>query len=88
MLIEDEVDSDQILPSINDLALNTMDKLKEDTILERKVHAIRRDDIELGLVECKGYEPNKAKWMDRFRVGELYLHLCIYGTNCFLNGEV
>ena len=50
MLIEDEEGLDHILWSIDDLAPNTMDELKEDTILEKKVHAIRRGEIELWLV--------------------------------------
>ena len=45
MLIEDEVGSYQILPSIDDLPPNIMDECKEDTILEKKVHAIRRCEI-------------------------------------------
>lgn len=33
MLTKDEVGSDQIFPSIDELAPNTMDKLKKDSIL-------------------------------------------------------
>lgn len=88
MLIEDEGGSNQILPSIEDLAPNTMDELKEDTILENKDHAIRRGEIELWLVGLKGYKLNKAKWMDRSRVRKLYPHLRIYGIKCSLIREV
>ena len=54
MLIEDEASSDQILPSIDDLTPNTMDELKVDTMLEKKVHDTRRGDTKLWLVEFKG----------------------------------
>ena len=54
MLIEDEVGSNHILPSLDDLAPNTMDELKEDSILQKKVYATRRDEIELRLVRLKG----------------------------------
>jgi len=88
ILTKDELDSDHILPSIDELAPNTMDELKEDSILQKKVHAIRRCEIELWLVGLKGKKPNKAKWMDRSRVWDLYPHLCICGTKCFFIGEV
>ena len=80
MLTKDEVGLDQILPSIDDLASNTMDELKEDTILEKKVHAIRRGEIELWLVGLKRQKPIRSKWMDRYRVKELYSHLYICRT--------
>lgn len=60
MLTKDEAGLDQILPSIDDLAPNTMDEPKEDTILENKVHAKWKDEIELWLVGLKGYNPNRA----------------------------
>ena len=88
MLTEDEVGSYLILPSIDDLAINTMDELKEDIILEKKVHGIRRGETKLCLVGLKGKKPNKFKWMDKSRVGELHPHLCIYGTKCFSIWEV
>ena len=44
MLTEDEVGSDQILSSIDDLVHNTMDELKEETILQKKVHATKRGE--------------------------------------------
>jgi len=54
MLTEDKAGLDHILPSIDDLAPNTMDEIKEDTILQKKVHAIRRDEIDLWLIGLKG----------------------------------
>jgi len=84
MLTEDEASLDQILPSLDDLAHNTMDELKEDSILQNKVHAIRRDEIGLWLVGLKGKKPYKSKWMDKSRFGELYPHLCICGTKYLL----
>ena len=53
MLIEDKAGLDQILPSIDDLAPNTMDELKEDTILQKKVHITRRGATQLCLVGLK-----------------------------------
>jgi len=54
MLIEDEAGLDQILPYIGNLAFDTMDELKEDTLLKNKIHATRRGEIELWLVGLKG----------------------------------
>jgi len=88
MLTKDEVGSNQILPSLDDVAPNTMDELKEDSILQKKVCAIRRVEIELWLVVLKGQKPNKSKWMENSKVGELYPHLCIYGTKYLLIREV
>jgi len=53
MLIEDEGSLDQIFPSLDDLAPNTMDELKEDSILQKKVQVTRRGQIELWLVGLK-----------------------------------
>jgi len=86
ILIEYEVGLDHILPSLDDLAPNTMDELKEDSILQNKIGATRRDDTELYLVGLKGQKPNKTKWMDRSRVAKLYPHLCICGTKYFSIG--
>ena len=54
MLIEDEASLDQIFPFLDDLAPNTMDELKEDSILQNKVPNTRRGEIELWLVGLKG----------------------------------
>jgi len=54
MLTKDEVGSDQIISSIDDLAPNTMDGLKEDTILHKKVRATRKNVVEMWLVGLKG----------------------------------
>jgi len=54
ILIEDEASPNQILPSIDGLASKTMYELKEDTILEKNIHATRRGEIELWLVGLKG----------------------------------
>jgi len=54
MLKKDEAGLDLIFPSLDDIAPNTMDELKEDSILQNKVHAIRRGEIEMWLVGLKG----------------------------------
>jgi len=88
MLTKDEAGSDPILLSLNELAPNTIDELKEDSILQNKVRAIRRGEIKLWLVGLKGKKINKSKWMDKSKVRELYPHLCFYGTKCFPIREV
>jgi len=88
MLTKDEAGLDQVLPSLDDLAPNTMDEFKEDSILQKKVRATRRGETELWLIGFKVKKPNKAKWMEKSRVGESYPHLCIYGNKCFSIREV
>jgi len=87
MMTEDEASLDQIFPSLNDLTPNTMDELKEDSILQKKVYVTRKGEIELWLVGLKGKKPNKARWMGNPRVGELYPYLSIFGTKCLLLRE-
>jgi len=53
MLTKDEVGSNHILPSLNDLDSNTMDELKEDSILQKKVCATRRHETKLRLAGLK-----------------------------------
>jgi len=54
MLSANEVGIDQILPSFDDLASHNMDELKEDSMLQNKVHATRRGETKLWLVGLKG----------------------------------
>lgn len=48
-------------PSLYDLAPDTMDELKEDSILQKNICATKRGDTESWLVGLKGYKPNKSK---------------------------
>jgi len=54
MLTKDEVGTNYILLSLDELVPNTIDELKEDSILQKKVRAIRRDETKLWLVGLKG----------------------------------
>jgi len=88
MLTKYEAYSDQNFPYLDELSPNTMDKVKEYFILQKKICAIRRGEIELWLVGFKRQKPDKAKWMDKSRIRELYPHLCIYETKYLLLKEM
>lgn len=75
MLTEEEQEGNQVLPSIEDLVPHTMNALQEDSVLQKKVCTTRRGQQELWLTELKGQKPNKAKWYDITRVGELFPRL-------------
>lgn len=66
-----------------------MDEHKEDFMLQNKVHATRREEIELWLIGEKGQIHNKSKWIKKSRVEELYTPIYFiinYETKCFLIG--
>ena len=75
MLTKVEKKVSQVMPSIDNLSLNTMNELYKDSILQNKVHTTRRGDKEIWLVRFKGQMPTKPKWYDKAKVGELFTHL-------------
>ena len=73
MIIDPEEDTQ--IPTIDDLAPEYMNELREDTILDRKIFTSRRGDVEYLRVGLKGMNSSKARWMEIGRVRELYCHL-------------
>ena len=70
-LINDQ-GSDIQLPSIEDLSPEFMDKLKEDSILDRRTHTSKRGSVDYLRIWIKGSKPSKARWMEVEKVRELY----------------
>ena len=73
-MIVDHEDDTQI-PSIDDLSLEYMIELQEDTILDIRVRTSKQGDVEYIQVGLKGMNPSKAKWIEIGKVRELYPHL-------------
>ncbi|XP_059070324.1 uncharacterized protein LOC131859999 [Cryptomeria japonica] len=63
------------IPSVDDLALEYMNVLQEDVILDRNVRSSKRDGVEYLKVGRKGMHPGKARWMEIGKVRELYPYL-------------
>eukprot|EP00253_Pinus_taeda_P006756 PITA_06756 len=73
-LIEDPEEQSQ-LPSIDDLLLEYLNELQEDTVLDRKVRTMRRGDVEYLRIELKASKPSSARWIEIGQVRTLYPHL-------------
>jgi len=73
-LIEDPKEQIQ-LPSINDLLLEYLNELQEDTVLDRKVRTTCRGDVEYLRIGLKGSKPSSTRWIEIGQVRKLYPHL-------------
>ena len=73
-MIEDPEEKIQ-LPSINDLLLEYLNELQEDTILDRKMRTTRRGDVEYLRIGLKGSKSSSAKWTEIGQVRQQYPHL-------------
>ena len=62
-------------PSADELALEYLNELQEDVILDKKVRYSRRGDMEFLCVGLKGMHPSTSRWLETGRVRELYPHL-------------
>ena len=65
------------LPSIDEFALEYMDELQEDVILDRRTRTSRRGDVDYLRVGIRGTHPSKAKWIEKEKVREQFPHLSI-----------
>ena len=73
-MIENTEEKSQ-LPSIDDLLLEYLNELQEDTVLDRKVRRMRRGDVEYLRIGLKGSMPSSAKWIEIGQVRQQYPHL-------------
>jgi len=73
-LIEHPKEQSQF-PSIDDMLLEFLNQLQEDTILDRKVRTTHRGDVEYLRIELKGSKPCSAIWIEIGQVRKLYPHL-------------
>ena len=64
-LLDDDGDDKMILPHVDDLWFDREEPLKEDCILERKVHKSRRGEIVSFLIGQQGQVPSKARWFSK-----------------------
>ena len=65
----------QVLPSVEDLALDTQAELIEDTVLQKSCKTTRQGQRDLWQIGLKGQLPSKAKWYTREKVEEKFPHL-------------
>ena len=66
-----------IVPTVDEFALEYLDELPEDIILDRRTRNSWRGDVEYLQVGFKGMHPSKAKWLEKERVREQFPHLPI-----------
>jgi hypothetical protein len=65
------------IPSIDEFSPDYLDELKEDIILDRRKRNSRRGDVDYLRVGLKGTHPSKEKWIEKYKVRELFPHLSI-----------
>jgi hypothetical protein len=68
-------EEEQVLPSIEDLALDAQTELGKDTLLEKWSRTTRQGKHELWNIGLKGQLLGKAKWYSREKVQEKFSHL-------------
>ncbi|CAL9018113.1 unnamed protein product, partial [Prunus brigantina] len=61
-LLDDNLDEDTCLPSVDDLKIEREDLLQEDWIMEQKVRETRHGKYEYFRIGRKGQLPSKSKW--------------------------
>ncbi|CAL8152322.1 unnamed protein product [Prunus armeniaca] len=61
-LLDDDLDEDTCLPSVNDLKIEREDPLQEDCIMEQKVRETRHGKYEYFCIGRKSQLPRKSKW--------------------------
>ncbi|KAM1507548.1 hypothetical protein TB2_016615 [Malus domestica] len=76
-LLDDDLDEDSRLPSVDDLRMEEEDHLEEDIILEQRVRETRRGKYENFRIGKKGQLPSKSKWYRRDKVEKEFPHLMI-----------
>ena len=73
-MIEDPEEQSQ-LPSVDDLLLEYLNELQEDTVLDRKVRTTRSGQAEYLRIGLKGSKPSSAKWIEIGKVRQQFPHL-------------
>ena len=68
-------DEEVSIPSVDEFALEYLDELKEDIILDNRTRTSRRGDVDYLRVGLKGTHKSKAKWIEKDKVRELFPHL-------------
>ena len=62
------------VPIMDDFALEYLDELAEDIIVDRRTRTSGRGDVEYLHVGFKGMHPSKAKWIEKEKVREKFPH--------------
>lgn len=63
------------VPSIEDFLPEYLNKLQEDTILDRRIRTSQRGEVEYLQVGLKGKNPSKARWIEIGKVKKTYPQL-------------
>ena len=77
-------DEELSIPLVDEFALDYLDELQEDIILERRMRTWRRGDVDYLRVGLKGTHPSKAKWIQKDKVRELLPKLSFDWWNLFV----
>ena len=75
--LDDDLDEDTRLPSVDDLKIEPKDPLLEDCILEQKVHETRHRKYEYFHIGNKGQLPSKSNWYIPDKATQEFPHLTI-----------
>ena len=73
-LIEDQGEHVQI-PSIEYFYPKYLDKIQQDTILDRRKRTSKRGSVDYLRVGLKDTNTSKAKWIEIGKVSEMYHHM-------------
>jgi hypothetical protein len=65
------------IPSVHEFSPEYLDELKEDIILDKRMRTSRRGDVDYIQVGLKGTHPSKEKWIEKYKVREIFLHLYV-----------
>ncbi|CAL8998775.1 unnamed protein product [Prunus brigantina] len=76
-LLDDDLEEDTRLPSVDDLRIEREEPLQEDCILEKKVRETRHGKYEYFHIGSKGQLPSKSKWYIRDKAIIEFPHLNI-----------
>ena len=70
-------DEEVSIPSIDEFALEYLDELQENIILDRRARTSRMGDVDYLRVGLQGTHLRKEKWIEKHKVRELFPHLYV-----------
>jgi hypothetical protein len=70
-------DEEVSIPLVDEFALEYLDELQEDIILDRRTRTSRRGDVDYLRIGLKGTHPSKEKWIEKDKVRERFPHLSV-----------
>ena len=76
-LIMDTEEVGQV-PTMDYFALEYLDNLPKDIILDRKTRTSRWGDVEYLRIGFKGMHPSKARWTEKEKMRDKFPHFPIY----------